>query len=235
VGYGNVSEGAQEIFDIFPHVEITPAQLPEIDKMQFAENVLVKVVFREEDTVELIEPNGKPFDKQHYFDNPELYRTKFSQFLPHLTCLVNCIFWSVGAPRLLSLEDCQRLYTSENNRLKVVGDITCDLNGSIECTTKATQPDDPSYVYDIDKKDIIMGVKGNGPAIMAVDNLPCEVSKSASDAFSKALTPFLPALAKLDTGVAFDQACLPEPIRRAVILWNGEFTPAFSYMKKFIE
>jgi alpha-aminoadipic semialdehyde synthase len=235
VGYGNVSEGAQEIFDIFPHVEITPAQLPEIDKMQFAENVLVKVVFREEDTVELIEPDGKPFDKQHYFDNPELYRTKFSQFLPHLTCLVNCIFWSVGAPRLLSLEDCQRLYTSENNRLKVVGDITCDLNGSIECTTKATQPDDPSYVYDIDKKDIIMGVKGNGPAIMAVDNLPCEVSKSASDAFSKALTPFLPALAKLDTGVAFDQACLPEPIRRAVILWNGEFTPAFSYMKKFIE
>ncbi|MBU1108528.1 MAG: hypothetical protein KKB51_17770 [Candidatus Riflebacteria bacterium] len=234
-GYGNVSEGAQEIFDIFPYIEITPAQLLQLDKMEIPANVLVKVVFKENDTVELIQPTGEKFDKQHYFANPTLYKSKFFPYLQHLTCLVNCIFWANGFPKLLTSDECDTLYRNPANRLKVIGDITCDLNGSIECTKKATQPDNPFYVYDIDKKDIVTDLKGKGPLVMAVDNLPCEVPKSASDAFSKALMPFMPELAMLDTTLPFADAKLPEPIKRAVILWNGEFTPAFAYMKNFIK
>lgn len=234
-GYGNVSIGAQEIFDIFPHIEIQPDQLGQLDKLEIPENVLVKAVFKEEDTVEPIQPTGEKFDKFHYFNNPRLYRSKIFPALEKMICLINCIFWANEFPKLLTLAECDKLFRNEKNRLKVIGDITCDLDGSIECTTLATQPDDPAYVYDIDKKEIVMGVKGNGPAIMAVDNLPCEISKAASDSFSEALMPFMAQLGKLDTSVPFDKCDLPAPIKRAVILWNGEFTPDFAYMEKFLK
>jgi alpha-aminoadipic semialdehyde synthase len=233
-GYGNVSAGAQEIFDIFDFIEITPDQLLKLNKSEIPANKLVKVVFREEDTVEPKASGKLNFDKQHYFDNPSQYKSKFFPFLKHLSCLINCIFWPADAPRLLDLEECDRLFRMPENKLKVIGDVTCDLGGSIECTTEATQPDNPSYVYDIDEKKIRMGYKGNGPTIMAVDNLPCEVPKAASDDFSKALEAFLPTLVKLDTQVDFADLQLSAPIKKAIILWNGEFTPGFAYMKNFI-
>jgi alpha-aminoadipic semialdehyde synthase len=234
-GYGNVSEGAQEIFDIFPYREISPAELLKLDKSSLATNELIKVVFREEDTVENKNKDAGAFDKQNYFDNPQNYRSKFYQYLSHLTCLINCIFWAKDSPKLMTLEECEKLFRSENNRLKVIGDITCDLHGSIECTTLATEPDDPSYVYDIDDKKIKMGFKGNGPAIMAVDNLPCEVARDASDAFSKALSVFMPYFADFDSECDFEELKLPEPVKKAVILWKGQFTENFRFMREFIK
>ena len=234
-GYGNVSEGAQEIFDIFPYHEISPAELLEIDKSKLAKNEMIKVVFREEDTVEPKNQDASSFEKQDYFDNPHLYRSKFYQYLPHLTCLINCIFWAKDSPKLLTLEECDKLFRSDNNRLKVIGDITCDLHGSIECTTLATEPEDPSYVYDIDEKKIKMGFEGKGPAIMAVDNLPCEVARDASDAFSKALSVFMSDFAGFDPEADFEDLKLPEPVKKAVILWKGQFTDNFSFMREFIK
>jgi alpha-aminoadipic semialdehyde synthase len=234
-GYGNVSEGAQEIFDIFAHHEITPEQLLKLNEQDLPANRLIKVVFKEHHTVEPKSVTGESFDKHHYFANPKMYKSRFYPYLKHMTCLVNCIFWANEAPRLLTNEECETLFNDPENRLKVIGDITCDLGGSIECTTEATQPDDPSYVYDIDQKELRMGYEGNGPVIMAVDNLPCEVPKAASDDFSTALEQFLPALAELDTSVPFAQCSLPAALKKAVILWNGEFTPNFAFMQEFIK
>ena len=69
---------------------------------------------------------------------------------------------------------------------------------------------------------------------MAVDILPCELPREASETFSKALKPFIPALASADLAGGFEEAVLPEPIRRSVILWRGEFTPRFEYLKGFL-
>ncbi|MGM0600901.1 MAG: hypothetical protein ACQETH_13910 [Candidatus Rifleibacteriota bacterium] len=234
-GYGNVSEGAQEIFDIFPHREISPADLLKLDKSKLAKNELIKVVFREQDTVENKNQDVDRFEKQNYFDYPEQYQSRFYKYLPHLTCLINCIFWAKDSPRLLTLKECDKLFRTEDNRLKVIGDITCDLHGSIECTTLATEPDDPSYVYDIDDKKIKMGFKGNGPAIMAVDNLPCEVARDASDAFSSALSRFVPYFADFNPEANFEDLQLPEPVKKAIILWKGQFTENFRFMREFIK
>ena len=81
----------------------------------------------------------------------------------------------------------------------------------------------------------VNGFDGNGIAVMAVTNLPCEFSIDASAQFSENLAPLMSQLMKADfTADNLDEANLPDPIRKAVILWKGEFTEAFSYMKEYL-
>ena len=70
---------------------------------------------------------------------------------------------------------------------------------------------------------------------MAVGNLPCELPREASETFSEALVPFVPALARADLSASLDAAGLPDPIRRSVILWRGDFAPEFRYMGDFLK
>ncbi len=233
-GYGNVSIGAQEIFNLFPYREITPEQLLSGEGNQESTNELIKVVFREEHTVEPKNPE-KTYNQAEYFSHPELYKSKFTPFLEKISVLVNCIFWTNKSPRLLTIENAKSIYSKPDPKLKVIGDISCDIKGSIECTYLATQPDEPNFVFDIDKNDIQMGVIGKGPVIMAVDNLPCEISKASSNHFSKALTPFMADLMKFDPKANFSDTNFPEPIKEAVILWNGELTPKFKFMEEFLD
>jgi alpha-aminoadipic semialdehyde synthase len=116
----------------------------------------------------------------------------------------------------------------------VVGDITCDVDGSLACTVRDTEPGDPVYVYDPARRTATSGFDGEGVAVMAVGNLPCELPREASQTFSEALLPFIPALARADLTGALDDAGLPDPIRRSVILWQGDFPPDFKYMSQFL-
>jgi len=69
---------------------------------------------------------------------------------------------------------------------------------------------------------------------MAVGNLPCELPRESSSAFSTALTPYIPALVAVDLAGDFESVDLPEPIRRSVILWRGRFTPRYENMRAFV-
>jgi hypothetical protein len=69
---------------------------------------------------------------------------------------------------------------------------------------------------------------------MAVGNLPAELPKEASKTFSEALTPFIPDLSRVDFKGALDTVNLPDPVRRAIILWRGEFAPNYEYMQDFL-
>jgi alpha-aminoadipic semialdehyde synthase len=79
-----------------------------------------------------------------------------------------------------------------------------------------------------------MGFEGNGPVVLAVDNLPAEMPLESSVFFSQTLRPFLPALAAADFGGTFESCQLPDPIKRAVILFRGEFPPSYRYMQEFV-
>jgi alpha-aminoadipic semialdehyde synthase len=233
-GYGNVSSGAQEIFDIFPHDEIMPSQLIDLDESGLSGDRLYKVVFKEEDLVEPVD-RSMSFELQDYYDNPEKYRSRFEDYLDHLSILVNCIYWEERYPRLVTLDYLKGSYTaSAGQRLKVIGDISCDIGGSIQCAVKATDPGDPVYVYEPLKEEIIDGVKGEGPVIMAVDNLPCELAKESSEFFGEMLLPFIPDLAGADYSVPFERLKLPGELHGAVILHNGELTPKYRFMKKYL-
>ncbi|MCK4754394.1 MAG: hypothetical protein KAS58_04120, partial [Calditrichia bacterium] len=118
--------------------------------------------------------------------------------------------------------------------LRVIGDISCDVDGGIECTVKATDPGNPVYVYEPENDAILDGVTGNGPVIMAVDNLPSELPKDASVYFSSVLREYIPALVAADFSVGFDDLNLPYALKKAVIVFKGELTREYTYLKKYL-
>lgn len=233
-GYGNVSRGAQAILELLPNRQISPAQLLALAEGEEVErNVIYKVVFKEEDTVEPVAEN-QPFNLQEFFQHPDRYRSKFETYLPHLSVLVNCIYWDTPYPRLLTKEAARKLYSGKQPRLRVIGDISCDIEGGIEPTIQATDLDEPAFVWDPTTDTAMIGVAGHGPTLMAVDNLPCELPVEASTVFGDALLPFLPALAEADFNVDFESCTLPPELKRATIVYQGRLTPEYSYLQKFL-
>jgi len=233
-GYGNVAGGAREILAELPTREVAPEALGSLSE-EPSPHCLYQTTFREE---HLVEPAvaGAQFDLQDYYDNPENYRSKFDDYLPHLTALVNCIYWDARYPRLVTIERLRELYTGpEQPRLRVIGDISCDIEGAIECTVKSTEPANPVYVFDPTDDSISSGVEGNGPVVLAVEILPAELPREASEEFSKALAHFLPLLAGADFSVPFDELDLPPELKRATIVHRGQLTPDYAYLEEYLE
>lgn len=228
-GYGNVSRGAQQIFDLLPVIEISPAELAHCAERD--PHHVYKVVFKEEDTVEPVDSQAT-FALQDYYDHPERYRSRFEPYLPHLTVLVNGIYWTSRYPRLVTKQGLRALFEQQAQpKLRVIGDISCDTEGAIECTTRTTNPGNPIYVYNplsCETQDTCAGV---GVVILAVDNLPCELPRESSTHFSGTLLPFIPAIANADYNVPFEDAALPPILKQAVILWQGQLTPAYRYLE----
>lgn len=234
-GYGNVSQGTQHVLDWLPIQEITPEELPALRAMENPPgDRIYKVVFHERHMVEPVAP-GAPFELTEYFEHPERYRSIFSQWVPRLDLMINAIYWTEASPRLITNQQLRDWFEADGGmRLQVVGDISCDIGGSVECLVKATEPDKPHFVYDPLTGDVTDGVVGRGLCMMAVDNLPCELPAEASRAFSDALEPFVAALMRADLSAPFEQLELPAPIKAALILHQGELTPDYRYMAEFL-
>lgn len=230
-GYGNVSRGAQEIIDILPVKEINPNELKHINE-NYSRKLIYKVVFKEEHMVERIEDPSK-FDLQHYYKNPHEYRSIFEKYLPYLSILMNCIYWDQRYPRLVTIDYMKKNY-NEDFKLQVIGDISVDIEGAIEFTKKATTPGNPVFTYNPKTDEIMDGLSLDGIPVLAVDNLPCELAKESSKYFSETLLKFIPAIAKADFSVEFDDLDLPPEIKKAVILYHGKLTPDYSYISKYL-
>ncbi len=234
-GYGHVSQGAQEIFDLLPFEEIEPSRLSEFfKKKNYSDRRIYKTVFKEQDMVKPKAAEEK-FDLQDYYDHPEKYKPVLEKSIPYLTVFVNAIFWSPRYPRFVTKKFLKKLYSGEETpRLRVIGDISCDINGGVECTLKCTNPSDPVFTYDVREDEAKEGFAGRGPVVMAVDNLPAEISLESSVFFSQTLKPFISALASADFSRDFAHCLLPLPLKKAVILFRGEFAPDYEYMRNFI-
>jgi saccharopine dehydrogenase (NAD+, L-lysine-forming) len=235
-GYGHVSRGAQEIFNLLPHKVISARILNEMVESFSPDNFnFYKIVFNEEDMVRPKDRN-QPFDLQDYYHHPEKYESQFETYLPHLDILVNCIFWSEKYPRFVTkayLENQTILHS--NLKLKVIGDISCDIDGSIEITYKVTRPDNPTYTYFAQEDRYEEGTQRLGVTVMAVDNLPCEFPAASSQEFSAILRNFVNDIASEDFNKKTDRLGLPDPLKKALVLHKGKLTAEYSYMNKFIE
>jgi len=214
-GYGNVSRGAQEILDLLPVIEVAPEDLAGLSgRSDVSDRHVYKVVFREE---HMAEPLQGSFDLQEYYDHPERYRGTFQRHLPHLDVLVNCIYWTDRYPRLVT-----RAGATELERLRVIGDISCDIDGGVEITVKATLPDVPCFTYDPLTDRVTDGVHARGIVVMSVDNLPCELPREATRSFSDALADIVPAIGQADWSRELDDLGLPRAVRDAIILHRGK-------------
>ncbi|MFH1531235.1 MAG: bifunctional lysine ketoglutarate reductase /saccharopine dehydrogenase family protein [Pseudomonadota bacterium] len=232
-GYGNVSRGAQSIGDHLPTVAVTPEDLAagNLGDTHPARTVY-KVVFKEEHMAR--RADGGAFLLREYYDHPERYVGCFEEHLDRLSVLVNCIYWEERYPRLMTLEKTRAMWADGPPRLRVVGDISCDIGGSVEATVKSTTVDKPVFVWDVDEAIDRDGLEGRGPVIMAVDILPTELPRDSSRHFGDSLLPFLKQMAELDPAVPFEKAEIQPEIRSACLVWGGRITPDYKYMEDFI-
>ncbi|MEA3340246.1 MAG: bifunctional lysine ketoglutarate reductase /saccharopine dehydrogenase family protein [Chloroflexota bacterium] len=233
-GYGNVARGVEEILDLLPIKEIEPGEIASlVESSNYNANVIYKAVFKEEHTVEPISPQDS-FELQDFYDHPEKYRGKFENYVPYLTMIVNCIYWDVKYPRLITKEYLERLYGAGKPRLRVIGDISCDVEGAIECTVHYTEADKPVFVYNPFTGEATDGYEGEGPVVMAVDILPSQLPRDASIYFSGVLGEFIPTIARADYTVPFEQLNLPPEIKRAVIAHRGKLAPDYGYIEQYL-
>jgi len=236
-GYGNVSRGAQKIWDLLPCREISPEQAAALaagKPFEADSRAVYKAVFKEEHLVEPV-VEGAAFELQDYYKNPRKYRSVFEKYLPALTVLMNCVYWEAKYPRLLTKAYLKETWKGGVPRLRVVGDISCDVEGAAECTLKCTDSGNPVFVYDPATDRALDGVEGAGPVVLAVDNLPAELPKDSSRVFSEALLPHLPCLASADLSREPASSGLSKTLQRALIVHKGALTADFRYLDAHLQ
>ncbi|HSN74475.1 MAG TPA: hypothetical protein VL334_05180, partial [Anaerolineae bacterium] len=244
-GYGNVARGVWEILDLLPLQRVDPGELGGLDTLRYSTNeglatpgystnVIYATTFREEHLAAPLVANVA-FELQNYYTTPQAYRSDFEQYLPHLRVLVNAIYWDSRYPRLVTKNHLRQAWSAGQLKLRVIGDISCDIDGAIECTVKATEPGEPNFVYNPLTGEIADGVEGEGVVVMAVDILPSELPRDASEYFSRVLLPYVPALAAADYGAPFENLALPAEIKRAVIVHRGMLTPSYQYLQQHLQ
>lgn len=234
-GYGNVSRGAQEVFDLLPLITIKADDFKKINNfpVEVKSKNLFKVVFEEKD---IVKPKSGKFNLQDYYDYPEKYEGRFEEYIPGLTVLVNCIYWDEKYPRLVTKKFLESDdYRNSEKKLIVIGDISVDINGAIEITHKATHPGNAFYTYFPSSGKYEDGIQKDGITIMAVDNLPCEFPKESSMEFSSILINYIYEIVNQDFNKKYEELSLSNPIKKALILHKGQLTKNYHYLKNYLE
>jgi saccharopine dehydrogenase (NAD+, L-lysine-forming) len=149
---------------------------------------------------------------------------------------VNTIYWDKRYPRLVTVDWVKKNYSkSRQPRLQMIGDISCDIEGSVGVTLDATTPDEPCFTYDPDSGSIRPGHDGTGPTVMAVDNLPCEFPRESSEWFSHVLKEMVGPLSAADWNADFEELNLPPPLKKAVIVHRGKLAPSYAHLEKHLK
>src|SRR5690606_2385859 len=185
-GSGNVSQGAQEIFNLLPHEYVQPSELPQLRKdLKEGKRPLNKLYATVVKPKDMVVRNGGasgPFDTKHYYAHPEEYSPVFHETIaPHVNVIVNGMYWAARFPRLLTNQQLRTLRRSGNKELLMVGDITCDIGGSIECLTKSTEIERPYFSYVPESDETVDEVHSEGVLVLGVDILPSELPREASN------------------------------------------------------
>jgi len=234
-GEGRVAAGAHDLLDELRPVTITPEKLLDEEYIaSLSQKQVYSVSFHMADFLERVSGEAG-FSLDEYLQHPELYRSKFTAYLPYLTALVNGIYWDDRFPKLVTLDDVANLFAENDPKLQVIGDVTCDVGGSIETTIKATLPDDPVFVYDPATGDTVDGFEGNGLQMMTVDILPTEIPRESSAHFGSVLKSHLAEVAKADFSQTLSATGLPPEFIPAVIAHKGALTPEFEYLQSYLD
>lgn len=215
-GFGRVGHGAREIIDLLPITEVSPQ---EYLNMSFD-----GPVFTHLEAEDYFAPkDGTPFVKEHFYSQPAEYCSTFGPYAMKSDMYIPCHFWSAKSPFILTNEDLLKA----NNRLQVVGDISCDIAGPIACTIRPSKIGNGIYGYDPHTQTEVDYRQEGAIAVMAIDNLPCELPKDASEDFgNELLKHVLPHLFGEDKDRII--------ARGSQTNLHGELTSEFSYLRNYV-
>ncbi|MBC3757431.1 alanine dehydrogenase [Hyunsoonleella sp. SJ7] len=216
-GSGKVSNGAQEMLDA---MNIKAVSVKDYLNKTFDEPVYCKI--------DVLDYN-KRLDGTHatdvfdFFNHPEKYESNFMRFAKVTDFYIAGHFYGDGAPFLYTREDVK----SPDFNIKVVADISCDVDGPVATTLRASTIADPLYGYDPQTETEVDYKNENAITVMAVDNLPCELPQDASEGFGEMfLEHVIPAFFNSDKNGVLERAKITE---------NGKLTEHFSYLHDFVK
>ncbi len=215
-GQGKVGKGAREVLEMIP--------IKEVSEEEFRNDYYEEPVFTNLDSQEINKRRKDGgFGLQEFYDKPELYESDFQKYTEVADILIGASYWDPRAPRLFELKDIQ----SDDFSVSVIADITCDIDGSIPTTQRPSTIADP--VYDVDRetqKEIPPYSKQTSISVMAVDNLPCELPREASNGFGAQLREWvIAALLEENSPV----------LERATICRDGDLTLEFMELRDYVD
>ncbi len=168
--------------------------------------------------------DGSAFELMHFFNHPAMYENAFQPYTKTTDLLIASAYWDPQAPVLFTADDMK----NKDFTISVISDITCDIEGSIPSTKKASTIDDPFYDYNPESGEMEKAFSNkNNISVQAVDNLPCELPKDASLDFGRNL------IDKVFAGLFGDD--IDGIIARASITKDGKLTDKFSYLQDFAD
>lgn len=226
VGTGKVGRGAIEVCEWLglPRVSAEDFLANKLPKGSFFAVLSSRHIHRHKD--------GLEFNMDDFVEKGvELYESSFDQVLGRFNILLQTPYWTEKYPKHL---DKARMQANKDKLPLVIGDISCDIDGSLECTTKASDIDTPAFTYNLDTDESKDGTSWDGITVMSIDNLPCELPIDASNDFSEALKIYAPQIMAMDLSKSFDECGLPDDLKAAVITYKGELTPKYQYLKAFL-
>ena len=214
-GHGRVGNGAREILEAMRIREVHPVDYLRED---FGEPVFTHLDL--EDYNRRKSDGG--FDFKEFCDDPLDYESTFMAFGRSTDLFIAGHFWAEGSPFLYTRQDIR----DEGWRISVVADISCDIDGPVASTLEPSTIADPMYGYDpIAEKRVPFKTEGS-IAVMAVDNLPCELPRDASADFGATLLEHIvPLVAEGDAQGILDGASETN--------LKGELSPAFAYLSDY--
>lgn len=215
-GGGRVANGAIETLE--------KANIKQVSVQEFLTTSFQEPVFVQLDSNDYNERiDGTNFDESDFYKNPALYKSTFHQFIDKTDILIAGAYWDPEAPVLFTQED----VGLPDFSIRVVADITCDIEGSIPTTIRSTTIDKPTF--DINRntfEECIAYSEEDHITVMAVDNLPCELPRDASESFGQQLlNNVVKDLLVHDTGI----------IEKATIAKNGELMAHYNYLQPYVE
>jgi saccharopine dehydrogenase (NAD+, L-lysine-forming) len=215
-GAGRVGKGAMETLDT--------AGIRKVSVVDFLTKTYSEPVYAQLSSADYHErKEGGHFNRDEFHRNPERYQSTFNKFLKSTDILMAGAFWNPKAPVLFTREE----MLASDFSIKIIADITCDINGSIPSTIRASSIPDPLYDYNPEtNSDLPAFSHEKFVTVMAVDNLPCELPRSASDEFGRDLIDRIlkPLLFEDTEGI----------IKRGTIAENGKLTAEFAYLHDYV-
>jgi alanine dehydrogenase len=215
-GHGKVANGVMEILD---GMKIKKVSIEDYLTKKFSDPVYTQI-----DVLDYNKrKDGQMLGKQDFYDHPTEYTSHFERFTKVSDIFMAGHFYGNNAPVILTREMLQ----SPDNKIKVVADISCDVAGPISCTTRSSTIAEPLYGY-LPAEDREVDIFHPAAiVVMAVDNLPCELPKDASEGFGEMfMQNVIPAFFNGDKdGI----------LARAKITESGQLTERFQYLQDYAD
>ena len=215
-GSGKVAKGAKEILDA---MHIKSVGISDYLTTNFEVPVYCKI-----DVLEYNKrKDGQVLTNRDFYNNPSDYESDFMRFAAVTDYFIAGHFFGDGSPFLFTKEDAKK----DHFKIRLVADISCDIDGPVASTLRASTIADPVYGYDPATATEVNFKTPSAIAVMAVDNLPCELPKDASEGFG---TLFLEHVIP-----AFYNDDKEEVLDRAKMTSDGKLTKRYTYLQAYLE